>query len=77
MNDNSGEHTHKSLGDVLGALGPGGMTAIRFDDYKRLFGAEPTEDELEGQRAAGSFAAKHGCEHEVDHPKRQVWFRKK
>jgi hypothetical protein len=45
-------HTHESLADVLGALGPGGTAAIRFEDHERLFGHQPTEDEMEGQRLA-------------------------
>jgi hypothetical protein len=78
MADNDDEpHTHKSLGDVLGALGPGGMTAIRFDDYSRLFGTEPTEDQLESKREADRFAALHGCEPSIDHAAKKVWFKKK
>ena len=69
-------HTHQSLGDALGALGPGGMAAIGFENYKRLFGSEPTQDELE-TRAAGKFAEKYGAVHSIDHTKRQVTFTKK
>jgi hypothetical protein len=78
MVDNSGAgHTHKTLGDMLGALGPGGMTAIGFNDYARLFGKEPTGEELESKREAERFAALHGCEHSVDHAAKRVWFKKK
>lgn len=74
MSNDGERHTHKSLGETLGALGPGGMAAIRFDDYTRLFGKDPTEEELETQREAAAFAAKHGCQHEVDHRSRIVKF---
>ena len=75
MTDNAGSgHTHKSLSETLGALAPGGMAAIGFDDYKRLFGSEPTEDQIEGERAGKAFADKHGVEHEVDHRSRIVKF---
>jgi hypothetical protein len=74
MADDDG-HTHQSFSEVLGALGPGGTTAIRFEDYERIFGHEPTEDEIEGARAA-RFASDHGCSQTVDHGKGQVVFRK-
>lgn len=70
-------YSHHDLAHTLGALGPGGMTSIGFDDYERLWGVQPTEDELEGQRAAGKFASDNGCEHRVDHAKRRVFFHKK
>ncbi len=77
MADDRHGHTHESFGQTLGALGPGGTASLEFDEYTRLFGKEPTEDELEGQRAGGAFAAKHGCAAEVDHAKKRVWFRKR
>jgi len=78
MAGNSGAgHTHKSLADTLGALGPGGTAAIGFNDYVRLFGAQPTGEQLESQREADRFAALHGCEHRVDHAAKRVWFTKK
>ena len=70
-------HTHQSLADALGALGPGGMAAIGFENYKRLFGADPTEEQLETQREAARFAVQHGCEPSVDHTAKKVWFTKK
>ena len=70
-------HTHQSLADALGALGPGGTAAIGFEDYARLFGKEPTEDQLESKREAERFAALHGCEPSVDHAAKKVWFKKK
>ena len=76
MADRAG-HTHDSFGQMLGALGPGGTATLDFDDYRRLFGADPTEDELESQRAAGGFAAKHDCDHRVDHASRRVHFIKR
>lgn len=69
------KHTRESLADVLGALGPGGTAAIRFEDHERLFGSEPTEDEMESQRLAG-FAKEHGCTHKIDHAEKQVVFTK-
>jgi hypothetical protein len=78
MADNDDEpHTHKSLADMLGALGPGGTATIGFNDYARLFGAEPTGEQLESKREAARFAALHGCEHRVDHAAKKVWFKKK
>jgi hypothetical protein len=68
-------HTHESFSEVLGALGPGGTAAIRFDDYERLFGHQPTEDENEGARAH-RFAKDLGCTQKVDHGNKQVVFRK-
>lgn len=76
MSDND-NHTHKSLGATLGALGPGGMAAIRFEDHTRLFGSDLTEDQLESQREADRFAALHGCERSIDHSAKKVWFTKK
>jgi hypothetical protein len=70
-------YTHQNLSQTLAALGPGGTAGIGFEDYERLFGKQPSEDELEGQRAAGKFANDHGCDHTVDHGKRQVWFTKR
>jgi hypothetical protein len=77
MANDDQSHTHRSLAAALGALGPGGMATITFDDHERLFGSDPSENELEGQRAAGKFAADNGCEHGYDHAKKWVWFRKK
>ena len=77
MADKAGDgHTRETLASTLGALGPGGIASIGFEDYSRVFGLEPTGDELEGQRAA-SFATKHGCDHKVDHAKRRVFFTKR
>ena len=76
MSDNRG-HTRETLSERLGALGPGGMAAVGFEDYKRLFGNEPREDELEGERAGKAFATNHGCDHEVDHSSRLVKFFKR
>jgi hypothetical protein len=73
-NDDDG-HTHESLAGVLGALGPGGMAAIRFEDYSRLFGHHPTDDEIEGDRVR-KFAKNFGCSHSVDHDTRRVVFTK-
>lgn len=76
MADNDGDgHTHESLANALGALGPGGTAAIRFEDYSRLFGHEPTEDELESERVR-RFARDAGCTHEVDHDNQRVVFRR-
>jgi hypothetical protein len=69
------KHTHESLADVLGALGPGGTAAIRFEDHARLFGREPTEDEMESQRLA-EFARDNGCTHKIDRAEKQVVFTK-
>lgn len=69
------EHTHKSLSDVLGALGPGGRATISFDEYSRLFGHEPTEDEIEGERAH-RFAKDNGCRQELDSAAKRVSFLK-
>jgi hypothetical protein len=74
MADDQGR-THKSFSEVLGALGPGGTAAIRFEDYERLFGHQPTEDEIEGVRAH-QFAKDFGCTQTVDHGRKQVVFRK-
>jgi hypothetical protein len=69
------KHTHESLADVLGALGPGGTAAIRFEDHERLFGHEPTEDEMESRRLA-QFAKDNGCTHKIDRAEKQVVFTK-
>ena len=77
MADKAGDgHTRETLASTLGALGPGGIASIGFEDYSRLFGSDPTEDQLDGQRAA-SFATKHGCEHKVDRAKRRLIFTKR
>ncbi len=68
-------HSHESLSTALGALGPGGMAALRFEDYTRLFGHEPTEDEIEGERAH-RFARDNRCSQAVDHERREVIFRR-
>ena len=70
-----GKHTHQSLADVLGALGPGGRATISFDDYSSLFGHEPTEDELEGERAH-RFAKGNDCKQVIDRTAKQVAFTK-
>jgi hypothetical protein len=70
-------YTHENFSHTLAALGPGGTAGIGFEDYERLFGVQPSEDELEGQRAAGEFADTHGCDHNVDHAARRVWFTKR
>jgi hypothetical protein len=69
------KHTRESLAEVLGALGPGGTAAIRFDDHERLFGHQPTEDEVEGQRLA-QFAKDHGCSHKIDRTEKKIVFTK-
>ncbi|MEJ0012670.1 MAG: hypothetical protein WDM94_08580 [Bauldia sp.] len=70
-------YTHENLSQTLAALGPGGSATIGFEDYEQLFGAQPSEDEIEGQRAAGKFADRHDCDHEIDHAKRRVLFFKR
>lgn len=75
MAGNDDGHTHESLSEVLGALGPGGTATIRFEDYERLFGHEPTEDQIEGERAH-RFAKDNGCQQSVDHGSKRVLFRK-
>ena len=77
MADESEGKRRQSLGQMLGALGPGGMTAIGFEDYEHAFGEQPPEDELEGQHSVAQFAAEHNCEHKVDHAKRRVFFMKR
>lgn len=67
-------YTHENLSQTLAALGPGGRAGIGFEDYERLFGHQPSEDELEGERAGKAFASKYDCDHKVDHAKRHVWF---
>lgn len=69
------EHTHQSLSEVLGALGPGGRATISFDEYSRLFGHEPTEDEVEGERAH-RFAKGNDCRQAIDHSGKRVTFEK-
>ena len=70
-----GKHTHQSLADVLGALGPGGRATISFDEYSSLFGHEPTEDELEGERVH-RFLKSNDCKQDIDHTAKQVAFTK-
>ena len=70
-----GKHTHQSLADVLAALGPGGRATVSFDEYTGLFGHEPTEDELEGERAH-RFARSNDCRQDIDRTKKQVGFTK-
>jgi hypothetical protein len=70
-------YSHENLSQTLAALGPGGTAGIGFEDYERLFGVQPTEDELEGRRAAGEFAETHDCDHTIDHTKKRVWFTKR
>jgi hypothetical protein len=69
------KHTRETLAGVLGALGPGGTAAIRFEDHERLFGSEPTEDELESRRLA-QFAKDNGCTHKIDPSEKRVVFTK-
>jgi hypothetical protein len=76
MANDADARSHHTLAATLGALGPGGTAAITFEDYTRLFGSEPSEDELEGRRVR-KFAADNACDHSVDHGKKRVWFRKK
>ena len=66
----------KSFSQVLGALGPGGIATVSFDDYHTMFGHGPTEDQIEGARAA-RFASDHGCSQAFDHANRHVHFTKK
>jgi hypothetical protein len=73
--EDSEGHTRKTFSEVLGALGPGGTASMRFVDYENIFGKHPTEDEIEGQRAA-QFAKDHGCDHTVDNAEKRVLFRK-
>jgi hypothetical protein len=69
------KHTHQSLSDVLAALGPGGRATVSFDEYTGLFGHEPTEDELEGERAH-RFAKSNDCKQVIDRTAKQVAFMK-